>query len=263
MTAYLYGGLSANNPECSIPGAFSPVVQKLTAYEVSDSEDSLLKTIHQELIVENFRDPNDVDTYEGLKHYVSSRENNESQRIRYHVIAALDGSQVAGATIFAFFGCPTYCFMKGEYTVVRPAFRRQGIAPWLGNARSIIAARDAVDLGYRNGVDFSILTSNRSESASLPDLERSPWRRMGFRIIDFPLVQLPLWEGGGSCDEIRLGFKGHTPIFTNCTFLRSDEMRDIINAVNYFRDTTFRNEQHPRYRAMLKMFNAEVRFALL
>jgi hypothetical protein len=170
---------------------------------------------------------------------------------------------VAGATIFAFFGCHSHCLIKGEYTVVRPALRRNGIATSLCNARSVIATRDATDFGYQNGVDFSIITSNFADPTSSFDRERSLWSRLGFRTIRFPLVQLPLWEGGDSCDELKLYFKGHSSRFINRAYIRSGEMRDVITAVNHFRYTAAKAEQYPKYLSMLELLNARTKFSLL
>jgi hypothetical protein len=112
-------------------------------------------------------------------------------------------------------------------------------------------------------VDFSIITSNFADPAVSFDLEKGLWTRLGFRTMRFPLVQLPLWEGGGSCDELKLYFKGHSKRFINRAYIRSGEMRDVIAAVNYFRYTSAKAEQYPKYLAMLELLNARTKFSLL
>lgn len=228
-----------------------PACDHIVGYEIENETDPILAEIYNHLLIKDFLDCDDLDHLDSLRYYLASNPQNETKQIRYHVLAAMRGSDLLGATLFAFFGLGQFCMMKAEYTAVKRSLRNRGIGRLLLRARDDIAQTDAHDFGYR-GVDFSVITVKTTEpGGSL--VSESIWRRLGYRRICFPFVQLPLAKDKAAVSKLDLGYKGYRPPFQDALFLSSAVVTSIVRCCNYFRHDLQPADQYLQHCEMLQI----------
>jgi|GEM_PF-6160601 len=225
---------------------------------LDDPSDPLLDDICNKLILPYFPDE-DRDGRDAIGAFLSDNNANRERKIQYRVVAAVKGATLVGATIFTFFGYDGFCFMNGQYTSVMPSERGRGLAKTLSCYREATAQTLARNFGYSE-LDFTIITLANPQNS--PECLKEPgcpnhrtlqaiWRRWGHDLIDFPYVQLPLADGKAGLSDVLLGIKRYSDRYRERDYLTASEMKNIIDACNYFRLSKTPNERYPQYRAML------------
>jgi hypothetical protein len=218
--------------------------------ELLGADDPRIVTIHETLLVPNFRDSDDLDSPENISSYLAANGKSSEFGTRYYVAVAIeDDAKIVGTSLFALFAHPEFRLMKAEYTAVLPQSRGCGVASALCSERVRISDQDAKQLAGKP-LDFTLINLHPGPGRSVTDETSSLWFRLGFRLIDFDFVQLPLSDHQKSCRAL-LGFCGYTERFRDRANLSADEMKQILYDCNYFRCSYESVSSFPEYRSML------------
>lgn len=152
--------------------------------------------------------------------------------------------------------------MSGHYTVVLPKERGQHLATWLDRYRQEIATVTAKRFGY-DALDLSVVTmpvlngpisvTRSARSAALLNVEKI-WRHLGYRQLNFPLIQVPLADGKKATSQ-SLWIKRHTQLYLERDYLLKHEVEFIIEASNYFRQSKAPLTCYPGYSLMKKFLH--------
>jgi GNAT superfamily N-acetyltransferase len=216
-----------------------------------------LERVYAELIAPNFSWW-ERDELEGIRRYM--RYNTDSRAGSYRGLVAVADSRILGATLYAILPWQV-CFMTGQYTAVAPEYRGRGLGSELSVRREDDALRWAELNGYAANA-FSIISLNDvplANSTSHGDryapTHEGMWRRLGYRRIDFPYVELPLHEGFQPSRAVHLRIKGHSPEYRHRRALRAEEMKAIIDGCTRFRCDARGNSSFPDYVEMMALLS--------
>jgi GNAT superfamily N-acetyltransferase len=227
------------------------------------ADDPLLRRIYEKLLVPFFSS-NDRDDYQALNTYLADNDANWEKRIQFYVIAALRNGALIGTTIFSFIGYDHLCLMSGQYTSVVPEERGQNFGRTLSNYRVKVAQDAARRFGYQ-ALDLSIVTLTEPQnghhkfhvppSTDLNALKKI-WHNLGYEWVDFPFIQLPLADNKRSSPAL-LWLQPHSHQYRRRNFLTKVEMKEIIDACNYFRISKAPNADYPEYQRMMDVLEQQ------
>lgn len=229
-----------------------------------DPGDPVLRVIYHRLLLPFFS-ANDRDSCEAIYSYLTQNKSRRQRRIRFYVAAAFKNANPIGTTIFGFFGWDDFCLMSGHYTAVLPEERGKHLGTKLDSYRQEIAQITAQRFGYR-GLDLSVITvpsSNNASGGAPADFSPAEkiWHHLGYKRLDFPFVQLPLADEKSSSPQT-LWIKRDIPPFGERGYLSKEQVKRILEACNYFRQSKGPLEFYSEYRSMLDfLFNtSQIRF---
>jgi GNAT superfamily N-acetyltransferase len=230
--------------------------------EALNFEDSRLALVHETLLVPNFPNRDDLDSVENIAAYLTASRETRNEGIRYYALIAIDaGREIVGTTLFGLFAHPGFCLMKAEYTAVLPARRGCGVASALCQERLNICERDARQL-TGSPLDAAVINLQAGSNGRYIDESSSLWIRLGFRLIDFDFVQLPLSDDR-ECHRSLLAFRGYTEHFLHRADLSPGEMKQIIHDCNYFRRSSGDVFSFPQYVSMLQVIEKQSSIPLM
>jgi len=237
----------------AIPGDRSSAsAEAIVLHHIVDSNSALMKSAYNKILQTCFSRPGELDDLSSIRSYLRSND----PAAQYDVIVATQGRATVGVTAFATFGSPIGAFTTSEYTAVAESHRRLQIGTRLGTARIDTARLRAIKMGHR-GLDFAILVAD-SPQGTKPIL----WRRLGYGMIDFPFVPLPLHDRESVYLPYDLMFRGFTPPYTSRLHRKRCEIWRIILACNWFRVVTTHTGKDSRYREMLSILATTKQFSV-
>ena len=224
---------------------------------LADAADPLLRQIYADLIVPYFSF-NERDSFAAIRSYLNQNSHNETNHVRFYVGVALRKSMPLATTIFAVFGSPELSIMAGHYTAVRPEERGKKLARRLDAYRELMATAAVQSFGY-DRLDLSVITIPRTLAGKMTDQSfpreflqsEKVWRRLGYRRLDFPFVQLPLADDT-HCSQQTIWLKPHSSQLAGRDFLWPCEVKRVVDACNHFRDSQRSLDSYSEYRAMLR-----------
>jgi hypothetical protein len=235
---------------------------------LADAEDPILRQIYADLIVPYFSF-NERDSLAAIRSYLNQNSHNETNHIRFCVGVALRDSIPLGTTIFAVFGAPELSMMTGHYTAVRPEERGKKLARRLDAYRALAATAAVRSFGYER-LDLSVITIPRTAVGQMTDesfakefvQSEKVWRRLGYRRLDFPFVQLPL-APNRRCSKQSIWLKLHSTELAKRDSLWPCEVKRVVDACNYFRNSPRSLDSYSEYRLMLRTLSAARRIMIV
>lgn len=234
---------------------------KLRIQTIRDPQSPLLISVYNELVVPLFPDINDVDALSSIQKYMHDANKLSSNCISYLCIAVIDtNEQILGATLFGLFSMGSLAFIKGEYTVIKPAARQQGTLQKLLRGRLDVCKDECLLRGLTLGFATIQVCSTEDDKYS-KNLQRL-WRLQGFRRIDFPFTQLPLRDDLQAITTFDLFFQPIAEEFRLRDHITKDEIRAIVDASYTFRDSTTEPSQYEEYHRMQMYIETQKRIPL-
>jgi hypothetical protein len=210
----------------------NPIISELHA------TDPLLREVYERILVPNFPDPNDRDSFEAIQHYLAQQH----PLISYHAVA-MATNQVIGATLFGLFRGEV-CFIKGEYTAISPEGRQCDAFDRLLEARKELMQAKVRHEGFE-GIDFVLNQLVEEERLNPEQIRAYPvrpkanvrnWRIKGFRKIGFDYIQPSLSPGKDPVTHLGLYIQPWSQAYKEKSSLTPEEMKMIIDACVHFRE---------------------------
>ena len=98
-------------------------------------------------------------------------------------------------------------------------------------------------------------------SATLSEA-KEVWRHLGYTQLDFPFIQLPLSEEKNPRPHA-LWIRRHAPHYLQRKYLSTEEVRHILEAANYFRQSNMPTTSYAEYSAMMRFLQKHSRIKII
>jgi GNAT superfamily N-acetyltransferase len=177
-----------------------------------------LSRFYDGLYVCGFPDPDERESLVNMKHYLKLRREGWYGPNNYHIILALDGSDIIGASVSDYLAKPNCGVI--EFLLVAEQLWGKGIGQALHNATIAAFDGDARRTG-RRGIDGIVIELNDPFRVAPQDDNYDPfdramiWDRWGYGRLCFPYVQPALSDEQQPVTCLLLGMKPMTPRLRN------------------------------------------------
>lgn len=231
---------------------------KFRLVRIDDPEDRKLLDFYNNVLKCMFTNKDDLDSLEEIQGFLRLYNYESRESPSYEVIILLRNECVIGGSVFGVFKTDDYCFIKGEYTGISKANRKDGAFDYLLRERVTLVEK-LYGKKKCGKIDFIIneLTSSDKACNDRDGFLKTVklWKMRGYKKIDFNFVQLPLNDDKEAIAYFDLYILPLTEKYRSVNFISKHDMKNIVNACQTFRNSDKKVDSYLEYQNMIKLID--------
>lgn len=174
-------------------------------FELTYKDTDLLKQFYNMLTTE-FKDPNEIDTFENLVYRLENKTNPDISVVKVYLN---ENKEMLGGTIYDYYS--DIKTMGCQFTVINPKYRDHGIGSMIHRRKYEL---------YRYYIKFMFMKLDKNS------IYKDYWYNLGFRNTNIIYIQPALSENKDPCDYFELWYKPFNGAVLN--------MKDIDNFIEHY-----------------------------